>query len=582
MFPDHGVHKTFPSTQYPTRELDEFGAFSMSEERRSPQEKIESSSRLSATLLLDHELRCVAHSKWAAEWVGYSSDVLQGTAVTAVLPELAPYHAALQALLSQPDAVFMLPRPPIRRYERLFDIQAEQSPFDAHQLLLTLIVVSSEAEDLRVVREQTSARELHLLDERNRALMLLNRAGRVLTATLEMDKVLERLLQVATQIVGAEGGSVWLWEDVTDPAYLICRAAVHPPHDVSSLVGQRVAYGQGIAGWAAKTGETAVVDRTVTDPRFYPQVDARSGFKTDSLVAVPLKLREKVIGVLELVNKRSGNFLEHDLTIAETLAASASIAIENARLVTALQRQMGDLESHNEELDAFDHTVAHNLQNPLSLLIGFAEVLQQIAVEMALPSDLQEVVKAIVINGRRMSSIIKELLLLSSVRKSDVDTEPMQMDEIVESALDRVAHLRSQYQVEITLPDQWPTAIGHSAWIEEVWENYLSNAIKYGGRPPKIELGAEVEADGMVRFWVRDNGQGIAADKMEQLFMPFTQLSEIKVTGHGLGLSIVERIIDKLNGRVDVESGLGEGSTFSFYLPAAAASVRHAPTAVPS
>jgi two-component system, sensor histidine kinase and response regulator len=82
--------------------------------------------------------------------------------------------------------------------------------------------------------------------------------------------------------------------------------------------------------------------------------------------------------------------------------------------------------------------------------------------------------------------------------------------------------------------------------VEEVWVNYLSNAIKYGGNPPRIELGADQLPDNHIRFWVRDNGPGLSPDDQQRLFTPFTQLNQVMVRGHGLGLSIVQRIVHKL------------------------------------
>jgi signal transduction histidine kinase len=98
----------------------------------------------------------------------------------------------------------------------------------------------------------------------------------------------------------------------------------------------------------------------------------------------------------------------------------------------------------------------------------------------------------------------------------------------------------------------------------------MSNAIKYGGRPPRIELGATATGD-QVRFWVQDNGAGVPSEAQERLFAPFTRLSKVRVKGHGLGLSIVRRIVEKLGGQVSIESeGLpGAGSIFAFTLPAA-------------
>jgi two-component system sensor histidine kinase/response regulator len=111
--------------------------------------------------------------------------------------------------------------------------------------------------------------------------------------------------------------------------------------------------------------------------------------------------------------------------------------------------------------------------------------------------------------------------------------------------------------------------MGYAPWIEEVWVNYLSNAMKYGGRPPLVELGAMEQPDAMVRFWVRDNGEGLSLDEQSRLFTPYTQLHLVRARGHGLGLSIVLRIVKKLGGEVGVESQVGHGSTFAFTLPLA-------------
>jgi len=303
------------------------------------------------------------------------------------------------------------------------------------------------------------------------------------------------------------------------------------------------------------------------DGRFYPHVDKRSGFLTTSILAVPINLRSHTLGVLEVVNKQDGRFTTKDLAYAEMLAASAAIAIDNAQLVEALQEKMNDLTIQNAELEAFDHTVAHDLQNPLALVVGFADLLLTQGGTIA-EEEQARALDMLVQNAHRMSNIIQELLMLSSVRKRDVETHPLDMPEIVQNALDRLRFLVQEYKAHINLPDRWPVARGYGPWIEEVWENFISNALKYGGTPPEIELGSTVLADGRIQFWIRDNGQGIPPEKQPLLFTPFTKFSEVRVTGNGLGLSIVYRIIEKLGGNVAVDSQPGSGSTFSFTLPA--------------
>ena len=239
---------------------------------------------------------------------------------------------------------------------------------------------------------------------------------------------------------------------------------------------------------------------------------------------------------------------------------------ERKRAEEALRQRTAELQARNEELDAFAHTVAHDLQNPLGLVLGFAEALEQDHATMP-DEELSRYLHTIARSVRRVSSIVDELLLLSEVPKMEVQARPLDMARIVAEAQRRLTHMIEEYQAEIISPETWPVALGYGPWIEGVWVNYLSNAIKYGGQPPRVELGATVQPDGTVRFWVRDNGPGLASEGQALLFTPFTRLDRVHADGHGLGLSIARRIVEKLDGQVGVESEVGRGSTFSFTLP---------------
>jgi len=163
------------------------------------------------------------------------------------------------------------------------------------------------------------------------------------------------------------------------------------------------------------------------------------------------------------------------------------------------------------------------------------------------------------------------------VRQSDVKTGPVQMGGIVSAAKKRLYSVISDADAELVLPDvsSWPQVVGYAPWIEEAWINYISNAIKYGGKNPIVELGADHEyktypnGRKVARFWVRDNGKGISPDDQKQLFNQFTRLDQVRAEGHGLGLSIVAQIVEKLGGEVGVESQVGRGSKFYFTLPMA-------------
>jgi signal transduction histidine kinase len=245
---------------------------------------------------------------------------------------------------------------------------------------------------------------------------------------------------------------------------------------------------------------------------------------------------------------------------------------EDKRLAEeALQQYALELEARNEELDAFAHTVAHDLQNPLSLIIGYASTLVEGCGSMD-DDDIELCSNNIVFASQKMSNIIDELLLLAGVRQKDVELEAIvDMADLVAQSRERLTILIDRSQAEIVVADEWPVALGYGPWVEEVWTNYISNAIKYGGDPPRVEVGATTHDNGQVQYWVRDNGAGLTPEEQARLFTPFTQLKEVKFKGHGLGLSIVRRIVEKLDGEVGVVSeGIpGRGSIFSFSLPAA-------------
>jgi signal transduction histidine kinase len=234
---------------------------------------------------------------------------------------------------------------------------------------------------------------------------------------------------------------------------------------------------------------------------------------------------------------------------------------------TALRSYLQMLADQNKELDTFAHTVAHDLQNPLGAIMGTTELLVSLFDSFS-PEELVENLHLIAQGARKALNIIEELMLLTSVRKQAVQPEPIDMSPIVAEALRRLLDPIQQSGACIRSPECWPTVLGYAPWIEEVWVNYISNGIKYGGAPPCLDLGATCREDGAVQFWIRDNGVGIDPNQQALLFTPFSRLHQIRAQGYGLGLSIVQRIVTKLGGEVGVESDGHHGSLFFFTLPA--------------
>ena len=251
----------------------------------------------------------------------------------------------------------------------------------------------------------------------------------------------------------------------------------------------------------------------------------------------------------------------------EEVLARVTTHLTLSRLQKTLEKQRFELQQQNNELEAFTHTVAHDLKNPFSSIFSLCDILQGNLTHAPDKENL-EIIDTIQQLSHKSINIIDSLLLLANARNQKVIMEPITtMGNIINQVQKRLATMIEEYQGEIIILTTWPTtALGYPSWIEEVWMNYISNGLKYGGKSPRLELGATTE-NGYFRFWIRDNGRGLTEEEQSHLFIPFSRIGQIHIEGHGLGLSIVQRIIEKCGGQVGVKSQVGQGSTFYFTLP---------------
>ncbi|TFG72667.1 MAG: response regulator [Anaerolineales bacterium] len=289
---------------------------------------------------------------------------------------------------------------------------------------------------------------------------------------------------------------------------------------------------------------------------------------------VPLRSQGELIGVLTLGSTPSQTYDESQMDIICELANSLALAIHHSRLHQELLTYTGELAQRNEDLDAFAHTVAHDLKVPIGVITGYCGLLME-EKDSVSTDDLDKYLSIIARTTDKMKDIVNALLLLAEVRKKDVCMDKLNMSDIVQKAQYRLRFNLAEKAVDVFSPSYWPSALGYAPWIEEVWVNFLDNAMKYGGNPPKIWLGTDKVEDSMTgevqhRFWIKDNGDGIPTNDQAKLFTPFTRMDRVFVHGHGLGLSIVRSIMDKLGGAVGVVSSgaVGQGCLFYFTLPA--------------
>lgn len=262
--------------------------------------------------------------------------------------------------------------------------------------------------------------------------------------------------------------------------------------------------------------------------------------------------------------KKDGTIFSLEISLSFINSDKELIGIAFITDISARVKAENELKIRNIELDAFAHTIAHELHSQLNSIIGFSQlILDDNEMNEKKRNSFLEI---IVSSGFKMNSIIQEMLLFSSLKKNEVVKSYLPMKNIVEEAVTRIS--KSEREItKITIASDFEPSVGYGPWIEEVWYNYIRNAIKYGGTPPCIEIGSSKTEEGYSKFWVKDNGMGLDKRQCDIIFVDPHKLGDKLVKGHGLGLSIVQRIVKKLDGWVKVESTPNEGSIFSFYLP---------------
>jgi signal transduction histidine kinase len=187
------------------------------------------------------------------------------------------------------------------------------------------------------------------------------------------------------------------------------------------------------------------------------------------------------------------------------------------------------------------------------------------------PAEALEAVQTIEASSQLMNRMIDQLLWLAKLRNMNEALTDVNVNDIVHNALLRFTHLIEQKHIKVDIAPSLPRAHGHTQWIEEIFANLISNALKYMGdeNPAACIIVRASTADHYVRYEVTDTGIGIKPEDRARLFEMFTRLHHIEAEGLGLGLSIAHRIVKKLGGDIGVESTYGKGSTFWFTLPAA-------------
>lgn len=371
-----------------------------------------------------------------------------------------------------------------------------------------------------------------------------------LASNLEIDSLLKNIVEVASDLLSAEAASILLYDQHTHSL----RFETATNAESAPILQKLSVPEESIAGWVALNRIPQIVNNVDLDNRHFANVDQQTNFSTRSLIAVPLLAKKKLVGVLEVLNKREGQFNQEDQEILQALAVQAAVAIENSRLF-----QQSDLFAE----------FAHELRSPLASIMTASTMLKQAKVAdekcITLANSIEK-------EARRLNKLTSTFLDFASLESGRVPLKLMTFSPrlLLKECLKLIEIKASEKSIQIHLeaPDNLPKITADREKLKQVLLNLLGNAVKYNRENGKVWLRASVEG-GDLLISVGDTGLGIPQDQIALLFTRFFRARNVEPTtpGTGLGLPIARQIIEMHGGSIQVESEIDRGTVFSFKIP---------------
>jgi len=388
-------------------------------------------------------------------------------------------------------------------------------------------------------------------DEEITRLKRMLEVSRQLNSTLDLRELLTDIQHIATVLTVTEASSILLLDKKTGELYF--EAATGEAS--GELTRIAVPIEGSIAGEVIKTGKPVIVADARKDPRHYDQVDDITKFSTKSLMAAPLVVKDKIIGVVEVLNKlEEGGFTQEDVDVLTTMADQAAVAIENARLF-----QQSDLISE----------VVHELRTPVTSIVGYAQMLKLPDIPEETKQQFAEISRR---KASRWGNMVNDFLDWARLESGRVHLaqEPVDMRAVAEEAILVMRPQADQRDITMSLQssDEIPVIVGDSKRLKQVLINLASNAVKYNRDGGRVEIGIAVYPE-VLNVSVSDTGHGIAPEDLPNIFQRFYRVTgtEDQVKGTGLGLCVAKQSVEMHGGEMTVESQVGVGTTFSFTLP---------------
>ena len=417
--------------------------------------------------------------------------------------------------------------------------------------------------------EQKVAERTRDLAQSIRELKALEEIGRALASSLDLNAVLRTIVTRAVKLSQAEAGAIYSYDTATN-AFKLAEPDGLDQTFVDAVHATHVSFDASVMGGAAKTRGPISIPDLAKSPN-YPlkELTLSSGF--NSLLIVPLATQDTVFGALVLQRRSKGEFPLRTIELIQTFAHQSVLAMHNAGLFQTIEQKGRELATASAHKSQFFANMSHELRTPLNAVLGYSELLAD-GIYGAMPEKAAEILERIQVNGKHLLGLINDVLDLSKIEAGQLTLalDEYSVESVVQSVVAATGSLAEAKGIKVTttVADDLPMARGDERRLTQVLLNLVSNAIKFTDAG-LVDISAKA-VEGEFNISVRDTGPGIPPTDHQKIFEEFQQVDSSSTRakgGTGLGLSISRRLVQMHGGRIDLESGLGVGSTFTIIVP---------------
>ena len=408
-----------------------------------------------------------------------------------------------------------------------------------------------------------------------RELATILRSSALINSSLNLEQVLDNAMKWAEDFMGAEASTVYELDDRSNELVVrLARGEKNGP----PLGRVTLKVGEGIAGTVVKTGKPMVIQDVSQEKKFNDKIDRLTGIRTKSAICVPLLLRNRPIGALQVINKKSGEpFFRSDLEILFAIAQHVSIAMENASLYRRLEESFAvttqELRITQEKLIRTERLacmsnlvqgVAHEIRNPITTIGGFA---RRIKKELGDNRKLEKYVDIILDETARLENIVKRVQDFTETQS--YSPSPTSIEPLVEEVLNASMPQANQLGVRIVkeMAPDLPQVRLDSSQLSVALANLVENALEAMPQGGTLNLKVLREDRSLV-ITIKDTGCGIPKDQLTAIYDPFVTS---KAKGAGLGLTLVNQVVSNHHGDIRITSQVQKGTVVTIRLPLDAA-----------